>query len=284
MKLGVDVERFLSGIEYFDLLESSNGLLSWSPLVPADGLFYEQLSHCKWYYEKEKEEFKFAKPFVFGKSLLEIGCGSGFFADIAECSYYVGLELNKKAARVAMDKGHHVMCLSFAEYAESHPESFDVVCSFQLLEHLVDPSEYFRASFRLLKPGGILITSVPSHDSFVGCLNENILNTPPHHLTCWKDETLRSFPSSFGYECMGIHHLALDKEHHKWFLSCLLLSGFSPGYPTQLTPPSTTSRVKLKIVLFLLSLLGSSFMVPPCFRIPGHTVVSIHRKSLSDAG
>ena len=102
-KLGVDVERFLSGIEYFDLVESSKGLLSWSPLVPADGFFYEQLSHCKWYYPKEKEEFQFARPFVFGKSLLEIGCGSGFFADMAECSSYVGLELNKNAARVAME-------------------------------------------------------------------------------------------------------------------------------------------------------------------------------------
>ncbi len=42
---------------------------------------------------------------------------------------------------------------------------FDVVCIFDVLEHLPDEQETMRASANVLKPGGILIVTVPAHAS-----------------------------------------------------------------------------------------------------------------------
>ena len=276
--LGIDVERFLNGIDCFELIQSSHGVLKWHPPVPGDGPFYEELSRFDWYYSADKDEFAFARPFVEGKAVVEIGCGAGFFADKADCNSYVGLELNENAAFEARSKGPHVECANLVEYANSHPDSCDVVCSFQVLEHLVDPSEYFRASLKLLKPGGLLITSVPSEDSFVGSLQKNILNAPPHHLTCWTDDALRELPDSLGYVCPEIHHLPVEKQHYKWFIVSLLTSGFHSEreYSTGLS--RLLLKGKLKLVMGFLRFLGSNFSVSAEFHIPGHTVVSIHKK------
>ena len=277
-KLGVDVERFLANVDNFELIKSTHGFLEWRPSRPGDGPFYEQLSHFSWYYSAVKDEFFFASPFVKGKSVLEIGCGAGFFADMADFGSYIGLELNAEAASSARAKGHHVECKSFSHYADTNPESFDVVCSFQVLEHLVDPSEYFRASLRLLKPGGLLITSVPSEDSFVGSLEHNILNSPPHHLTCWTDDALRDLPVSLGYVDPEIHHLPVEKQHYKWFIASLL----EPGFRSDKSESAWLSRLllkgKMKLAMGFLRFLGSNFSVSPEFNIPGHTVVAIHQK------
>jgi len=72
-----------------------------------------------------------------------------------------------------------VMNLSFAE------GSFDRVLSFDVLEHVPDPDSAFRGLFRVLKPSGVLIFSVPfSSDSATdivrATLGEN--GTITHHL------------------------------------------------------------------------------------------------------
>ena len=63
-KLGVEVDRFLVGIEQFDLTEDEYGLRRWEPSIAGDGKFYEQLSKNSWYYMKEKEEFKIAREII----------------------------------------------------------------------------------------------------------------------------------------------------------------------------------------------------------------------------
>lgn len=278
LKLGVDVDRFLSGVHRFDLIKGPFGLLKWFPQISADGLFYEQLSRHDWYYSKEKDEFGFVDPFVFGKTVLEIGCGVGFFADHSDFYSYVGLELNENAALTARSKGHHVECIPLSDYANMHPQSFDVVCSFQVLEHLVDPAEYFSASLSLLRPGGLLITSVPSEDSFLGSLENNVLNAPPHHLTCWTDEALQRLPASLGFVDCEIYHLPVEKQHYKWFISSLLSKGFRSPRADSTFLSRFLLKVKLKLAMSFLRLLGSNFSVPSEFNIPGHTVVSIHKK------
>jgi hypothetical protein len=99
MRLGVDVNRFLHGINCFQLVEQEHGLRRWLPAVSGDGEFYEQLSLHPWYYMKEKDEFSVARKIIGEVDVLEVGCGCGHFADGSEFSSYVGLELNACAAR-----------------------------------------------------------------------------------------------------------------------------------------------------------------------------------------
>ena len=73
-----------------------------------------------------------------------------------------------------------VMNLSFAE------DFFDRVLSFDVLEHVPDPERAFREIFRVLKPGGVFIFSVPfssesSTDIVRASLEED--GSVTHHLT-----------------------------------------------------------------------------------------------------
>ena len=95
-------------------------------------------------------------------SLLEIGCGN--------CNI-----LNEFSAFDLSVKGVDLSVLSGSEYPyievvigdiEKSPlpfpsSSFDVIFSKSVVEHLSDPAVYFSEAFRLLKPGGKLITMTP---------------------------------------------------------------------------------------------------------------------------
>jgi len=278
-KLDVDVDRFLREIEKFDLVEDEAGLRRWDPCVPGDGKFYEQLSIHPWYYAIEKDEFAIARKLIGRASVLEVGCGSGFFADGASCSAYVGLELNGHAASQARAKGHDVREVLFNEYADEHPASVDVVCSFQVLEHLIDPAEYFLDALKVLKHGGRIVTSVPSEDSFVGSIFDNPLNAPPHHLTRWSDQALRAFPLSLGIDCIDIIHLPVEQQHYRWFWASLLRRGMLENDSADgIGPVSRIAKLKTKMAMTALSALGFNFTIPKDFHIPGHTVMAIHKK------
>ena len=66
------MHRFLVGVDEFQLLEDSFGLRFWSPAIPGDSKFYEQLSCHPWYYNPYKDEFRHALPYVLNKDVLEL--------------------------------------------------------------------------------------------------------------------------------------------------------------------------------------------------------------------
>lgn len=98
-------------------------------------------------------------------SLLEIGCGNGFFLEEALQLGYMsirGLEPSGQAiSKASCLVAPHIVC-DVMKPGLFEPESFDVVCFFQALDHIPDPNAFLRECFRILKPGG-----------FVLCLNHN---------------------------------------------------------------------------------------------------------------
>ena len=93
-------------------------------------------------------------------SLLEIGCGNGFFLEEAQTRGYAdvrGVEPGSEAtAKAAPDVREHIVCdiMRPGLFAEA---SFDVVCLFQVLDHLPDPVGVLAESRRVLKPGGFML-------------------------------------------------------------------------------------------------------------------------------
>ena len=186
----------------------------YNPPLTGDESFYEQLQKFEWYYMAEKEEYDIARRHITNESsVLEIGVGYGAFANKIKARSYVGLELNDSAVRVAQQRGLAVYKSTVETHAIGHVDEYDVVCSFQVLEHVANPKQFIESSLKCLKRGGKLIQSVPSEDSFLGQEVNNILNMPPHHVSRWTDKTLNKFPELFGLEILEICHDRLSDFH-----------------------------------------------------------------------
>ncbi|OGD32456.1 hypothetical protein A3C91_02350 [Candidatus Azambacteria bacterium RIFCSPHIGHO2_02_FULL_52_12] len=202
-QLGVDVRNYFKGIDTVGIYRClDSGYRFYHPFnITGDGKFYEELQKNAWYYMDWKWEHGKALAMVRdAKTVLEVGCAQGEFlekvhAQKIDCT---GLELNAHAAGVGRKKGLHILEESIQDHARKNKERYDVVCSFQVAEHIAPIGEFLRASLDALKPGGKLIISVPNNDSIVfKSGNDMILNMPPHHMGLWDMHSLISLQRFF---------------------------------------------------------------------------------------
>lgn len=224
--LGVPVAHLWPGdTDHITLWECANCGLRWyDPPVAGDAAFYEALQRHDWYYQADKAEFTFAGRHVpAGSRVLEVGCGRGLFAQRlpAGCSYR-GLEFNAKAVDAARATGLEVDVSTVQAEAEARLGAYDVVCHFQVLEHVQDVRGFLSACVAALRPGGALIVAVPSEDSFVGIAESGWLNMPPHHLTRRPDRALHQVAQQFGLALAEIWHEPVAQVHQAWYRSTLV--------------------------------------------------------------
>jgi 2-polyprenyl-3-methyl-5-hydroxy-6-metoxy-1,4-benzoquinol methylase len=122
--------------------------------------------------------------------VLEVGCGRGYFLKKIEdkVASAEGVELNTEAAANKVTRAP-VHTKPLAELIATHKASLDVVCSFQVLEHIVEPQQFIRECAALLKPGGMLMLSTPNHACESNRDLSDPFNLPPHHMGHFSADT-----------------------------------------------------------------------------------------------
>jgi len=101
------------------------------------------------------------------KVILEVGCGQGNFAyalkQQRQGSEVWGLELAEDEAAEAAQKLDKVLSGSVESQIPKLPENhFEVVIFNDVLEHLLDPYTILQQLKAKLKPGGIVVSSIPN--------------------------------------------------------------------------------------------------------------------------
>jgi 2-polyprenyl-3-methyl-5-hydroxy-6-metoxy-1,4-benzoquinol methylase len=208
-------------ISFYHCLDSD--LKFFYPMVTGSEKFYESLQKFDWYYLDEKEEYEYASKWIKQHhSVLEIGSGKGAFSSKIVSKDYTGLEFSTQAIKYASEHKINLINESIESHVHNHQNKYDVVCSFQVLEHISDIQSFVAASISCVKSGGYLIYSIPSADSFVSSWTNNVLNMPPHHMTWWSDKALTYLADHFNLEVIGLHHDKLSDLHKKPYSSLLL--------------------------------------------------------------
>ncbi len=111
----------------------------------------------------------FAIPYITGKKVLDVGCGHGYgTAEMAKhAADMTGADYS--APTVEANNARYAKAFSNLRFVQNKvpplnfpDESFDVVTSFQFIEHLEARTEFIREASRVLKPGGVLLLSTPN--------------------------------------------------------------------------------------------------------------------------
>ena len=218
-QLDVDVTRLFRNLESIQIYRClDTGFRFYYPFnINGDSAFYEALQKHSWYYMDWKWEHEAASALIHeGDKVLEIGCARGGFLERMQqkgikCT---GLELNESALKYGRSRGLEILNQSIQAHAKENSEQYDVVCSFQVLEHVASVKEFMQASIDALKPGGKLIASVPNNDSLIFRCNPDIaLNMPPHHMGLWDMNSLISLQKVFGTKLKRIEIEPLQSYH-----------------------------------------------------------------------
>lgn len=194
--LGVDVADDLAACDHVLLCRGreSNLRFFWPPTLAGKGSFYEKLMVKPQYYTAEKWEHAVAiQSLAPNQRVLEIGCGDGLFLAMLRQAGHcgTGLEINERAIRLGVAAGLDIRNSSIERFASECSNPFDVICAFQVLEHVTDPCSFIDSALHCLRDNGLIIFAVPNGDGIFSSLDV-AFDMPPHHMLRWN-------PAAFQY-------------------------------------------------------------------------------------
>jgi len=270
-KFNIDVKNFFPNngkLYLYKCIES--GYRFFYPSVEGDGNFYAQLQNYPWYYSDWKWENETALKFIKnGDKVLDVGSAKGSFIKhlMSNGNNVIGLETNSRAAAEARLSGVNVYEEHLDIFVKRGINDFDVVCFFQVLEHIYDVKQTIEDTLTVLKTGGKLIISVPNNSSFIGLDKEGYLNMPPHHAGLWDEKSLVSLTKIFGIKLISLEFEPLQKYHFNYYFNIKI------GYFIQ-EKFGVLGKIFNRAIVLILTPLFILFRN----KIKGHTILAVYQK------
>jgi peptidoglycan/xylan/chitin deacetylase (PgdA/CDA1 family)/SAM-dependent methyltransferase len=119
-------------------------------------------------------------------NLLDIGSGMGYFLDEAKKRGWnvYGTEFTDEAINIGKEKGL-IMHKGMLDPKNYKPENFDVITSFEVIEHINNPIDEMRSINEILRKGGVFYCTTPNFNSFSRLYLKNKWNNIqyPEHLS-----------------------------------------------------------------------------------------------------
>jgi SAM-dependent methyltransferase len=154
-----------------------------------------------------------------GSRTLDVGCGQGTFVSLATRRGHEahGIDFSEES----VDAGRRVHGLPTLRAAsldellvEGAADSFDAATAFEVVEHVEDPVGFVARVGALVRPGGLVLLSVPNRDRWP--LHE-FGDAPPNHLTRWSRAALAHLLGRAGLELVEIRVSSRLESLHALF-------------------------------------------------------------------
>ena len=175
---------------------------------------------------------------------LDYGCANGFLAAFCRSLGYDahGIDINKDVIEFGREKfnfGNKLQVAYQPEHFDGWPEKFNLVTSFELVEHLENPRDFAAKVFDVLEPGGFWVFSTPNRDRLqMACGVKNTIrhsgledgDYPPEHLQRMHASGHDALLKDFGFE---IFHQTTSRS-----LAMIVSDVAGPVPPIQVTSAS----------------------------------------------
>jgi 2-polyprenyl-3-methyl-5-hydroxy-6-metoxy-1,4-benzoquinol methylase len=143
------------------------------------------------YAKKSNQVFQNQPP----KQWLDVGCGTGGLLQIAALNDWVvtGTEMTVTAAQEANSKLGSRVWVGDISTLEMPENTYDLITSYHVIEHLLEPVQMLRRLYTLSKSGGIVFIETPN----IGSLGARIRGSkwsqikPPEHIAYFQPASLK---------------------------------------------------------------------------------------------
>lgn len=161
-----------------------------------------------------------------GDRLLDVGCGAGTFMIAAQKRGWSveGIDLSTTAVRASADvHGLPVRAGRFEEL-DFDEGAYRAITAWEVLMHDPEPRALLAKARRLLRPGGVLVISVPNEGRKVPYVTRGPASGPPVLLNFWDRASLRRLLELNGFRVERLiaqrtmMSLAHPREHRLRFL------------------------------------------------------------------
>lgn len=173
--------------------------------------------------------YSFVKDSCKGKRVLDIACGAGYGAKFYlgwGAVEVVGVDISETAIAMAKSQfsseGINFLCGDILAVLQKYGEGyFDLVTSFETVEHVLDPNEFLTGLKKAVKPSGHLVISCPNDLWYYP--KESLRN--PYHLRKYSFENFKMEAEAslgpadvyyVGTAAFGFCNIPLVQDTTKW--------------------------------------------------------------------
>lgn len=133
---------------------------------------YELESHYWWFVARRRLALRLLRRSLRKNGrprILDLGCGTGaVLQELAQFSEPIGLDMSPLALDFSRSRNLSRLIVGRGERVPIRTGSLDAVVALDVFEHIEEHAAAFAEAARILRPGGVLVLSVPAFKSLWG--------------------------------------------------------------------------------------------------------------------